>query len=249
MISKSIRIKILSGMLCTGLVFSGVSTSFAAAQENGRAVEKPTTSMDFKIPVDAKKAEKSKHQAIKLTLEVVIKDSIKSNIITQDEGDKVLKYITEKHEKKSKKHKKDKKCRDGKCQVQKGGLFEELVTEGILTKEKSEALREKMHEKRTEMRAQEIEKGLNTLVDNKVITPDQSKKVKEAIIARDAERKENYKKMRNMNEKEREEYMKSLKDTKVSPMKALVDNGTITKDQEREIEKVLPLYNHGHKKN
>ena len=118
-----------------------------------------------------------------------------------------------------------------------------------MTKEKADVLREKMFEKKSQLRNQEIEKGLNTLVDNKVITLDQSKKVKEAIMARDAERKENFKKMRDMNEKEREEYMKKIKSTKVSPMKELIDNGTITKDQEREIQKVLPHYNHGHKKN
>ena len=64
-------------------------------------------------------------------------------------------------------------------------------------------------------------------------------------MAKHAERKEIYKKMKDMSEKERKDYMKKIKSTKVSPMKVLIDNGTITKEQEIEIQKVLPQHNHG----
>ena len=40
-------------------------------------------------------------------------------------------------------------------------------------------------------------------------------------------------------------YMEKMKLTKVSPMKGLIDNGTITKEQEIEIIKVLPHHFHG----
>ena len=43
-----------------------------------------------------------------------------------------------------------KNAKDGKCEGAKGGLFNDLVTEGILTQEKSDALREKMYIKNTE---------------------------------------------------------------------------------------------------
>ena len=49
-----------------------------------------------------------------------------------------------------------------------------------------------------------------------------------------------------MSEKERQEYMKKMDKTKVNPMKALVDNGTITKEQEAKIQQVLPQHGHGH---
>ena len=37
--------------------------------------------------------------------------------------------------------------------------------------------------------------------------------------------------MKNMSENERKDYMEKNKSTKVSPMKVLIDNGTITKEQ------------------
>jgi len=41
--------------------------------------------------------------------------------------------------------------------------------------------------------------------------------------------------------------VKKNKISKVSPMKVLVDNGTITKAQAKEIQKILPHYKHGGK--
>ena len=103
-----------------------------------------------------------------------------------------------------------------------------------------------MYDKKAELRAEKLQKGLDTLVANKVLTMEQSSKVQEVIIAREAERRENYKKMKGMSEKERKDYMKKIKSTMVNPMKVLIDNGTITKEQEKEIQKILPHHNHGH---
>ena len=112
--NTSLRIKILSGMLCTGLALSGASTSFAAVKHNGSANLKLATSMDFKIPMDKAKVEETRQTEMKAILEVVIKESVSSNIITQTEGDKVLEYVTVKAEKKCGDHKKDKKCKKEK---------------------------------------------------------------------------------------------------------------------------------------
>lgn len=244
--NKSLRIKILSGVLCTGLALSGASTSFAAVKQNGSANNKLATSMDFKIPMDQKKAEEARLTEMKVILEAVINDSVKSGIITQEEGKKVLEHVTLKAEKKCGDNKKDKKCKKEKCDHAKGGLFKDLVTDGVLTQEKSDALKEKIYSKKAELKTEKLQKGLTTLVDKKVLTIEQSKKVQEAIVTRDAERRENYKKMKGMNEKEREEFLKKMKSTKVNPMKVLVDNGTITKEQAKEIQRILPHHNHGH---
>ena len=50
--------------------------------------------------------------------------------------------------------------------------------------------------------------------------------------------------MKDMNQSERKDYMKKIKTSKGSPIKVLVENGTITKDQEKEIQKILPHYKH-----
>ncbi|MBU3189426.1 hypothetical protein K9O30_09970 [Clostridium bowmanii] len=162
---KDLRIKILSGMLCTGLVFSGASISFATENTNGSINEKLATSMDIKAPMD--KMEQERRAEMKVTLEAVIAESVASKIITRAEGDKVLKHVALKSQKKSGDDNRDGKCKNGKCQGGKGGLFNELVIEGILTKEKSDALREKMHLKNTELRHEKLKIGLNTLVTNK----------------------------------------------------------------------------------
>lgn len=245
--NKYLRVKILCGMLCTGLALSGASISFAAAQDNGSANMKLASSMDIRVPMDKEKAREARQAEMNVTLEAVIKESVTSNIITQTEGDKVLEYVKNKSQKRSEENKKDKKCKDGKCEGARGGLFTGLVTDGVLTKEKSDALREKMYIKSTELRTEKIKVGLNTLVTSKVLTAEQSVKVKEAIMARDSERKENYKKMKDMNQSERKDFMKKIKTSKGSPIKVLLDNGTITKDQEKEIQKILPHYKHGGK--
>jgi hypothetical protein len=244
--NTSLRIKILSGMLCTGLVLSGTNLSFAAVNPNGGLNEKVATNMSFKFPMGNKKVEEARLTEMKAILEAVIKDSVKSKIITQTEGDRVLEYANLKADKKCADHKEDKKCKKEKCGEAKGGLFNDLVIAGILTQEKSDALRQRMYVKKTEIRTAELQKGLKTLVANKVLTMEQSNKVQEAILARDAERKENYKIMKNMSKKERKAYMKKIKSNKVNPMKVLIDKGIITKEQEKEIQKILPHYAHGH---
>ncbi|MGH4140354.1 hypothetical protein [Clostridium sp.] len=242
---KELRIKILSGMLCTGLVFFGANLTFAAEKNNVGIDENVATSIDIRVPMDKEKVEQERQAQMKVTLEAVIADSVSSKIITQAEGDKVLEHVKLKSQAKSGDAKIDRRCKNGKCEGGKGGLFNELVTEGILTVEKSEALREKLHLKNTELRHEKLKNDLSMLVTNKVLTVEQSNKVKEAIMAREIEKNENYKKMKDMTEKERKDYMKKIKSSKVNPMKVLIDNGTITIEQEKEIQKILPHYNHG----
>ncbi|HEY8892220.1 MAG TPA: hypothetical protein VIM70_18420 [Clostridium sp.] len=237
-----LKIKIFSGMLCVGLAFSSTGVSFASVTNN--EITTAVTSMDVKIHSYDKKAAKARQVEMKATLDIVIKESITSSIITKTEGDKVLKYVTVKSEK-NLNIKKDKKDKNGKCDCVKGGLFNDLVTDGILTQEKSDALRKKMYSKKTEIRNTELKNGLNILVVNKILTSEQSKKVYVVIINRQKERKETYIKAKNMSEKERKIYMEKMKLTRVSPMKVLIDNGTITKEQEIEIIKVLPHHFHG----
>ncbi|MBW9155630.1 hypothetical protein [Clostridium tagluense] len=151
----SLRIKILSGMLCTGLVFSGGSLSFATVKDSGSVNVRLASSMDVKVPMDKEKLKQERQAEMMATLETVIKESVTGSIITQTEGDKVLEYVNAKSQKRSVENKTDKKCKSGKCEGERGGLFKGLVADGILTKEKSDALRERMHLKNTELRNQE----------------------------------------------------------------------------------------------
>ena len=241
---KSLRIKILSGMLCVGLTLSGTSLSSAEVKNDSGEMVKLVSSMNVKAPMDKDKLREERHAEMRATLEKVISEGIASGIIKKDEGAKILEYEKNKPQKKTKEKKADKKCKGGKCKGARGGLFTDLVTDGIITKEKSEALSEKMYVKSAEIRSEKFQKGLDNLVDSKVLTKEQSVKVKKAINSKNVERKENYNKMRNMNQSDRKDFMKKMKKSKVNPLKALIDDGTITKAQESEIQKVLPQHKH-----
>ena len=237
----SLRMKVLSGMLCAGLAFSGTNITFATVKQEGNAQVKLVKSMNATVPMDKEKVEDSAQTKRLDTFEALIKESVEAKDITRDEGDKVLKYVSEKVENKCGD---SKKCKKERGDHGKGGLFNELVTEGILTKEKSEVLRDKMHAKGVKIKTEELQKGLTTLVDSKVLTIEQKSKVEKAIMAKYVQRKEEFKKMKTMNEKEREEHMKKMRDTESDPMKELVEKGTITKDQMKEINKVLHHHHH-----
>ena len=140
----SLRMKVLSGVLCAGLTFSGTNISLAAVKQEGNTEVKFVTSMNATVPMDKEKVEDSSQPKRPDTFEALIKESVEAKDITRDEGDKVLKYVAEKVEKKCGDNE---KCKKERGTHEKGGLFNELVTEGILTKEKSEMLREKMHAK------------------------------------------------------------------------------------------------------
>ena len=238
----SLRMKILSGMLCTGLALSSTSISFAAVRDSGSLNEKLVTSMNVKATVDNEKAEQARYAKMKGTLEDVIKESVQTGDITGDEGKRILDHVATKSEKRSGK---DSECKN--CKGEKGGLFAELVTEKILTQEKCDLLTKKMHLKKIEIRAAELETGLNILVVKKALTPEQKEKVKKAIMTNDAQRMENYLKMKNMPEKEKKAYKKEMKKKMINPMKELIKNGTITEEQEKAIQKILPNHNHKHK--
>lgn len=235
----SLRMKILSATLCTGLALSSTSVSFAAVTQSGSLNEVVATSMDFKVTVDKEEQERSAE--MKGTLEIVIKEAVLANTITGDEGNKVLEYAATRSEKRSGEGKDCKNCKE-----EKGGFFNELVVDKILTQEKSDALRDRMHLKKTEIRSEQLQKGLNILVDKKVLTPEQKEKVKKAIMENDAQRKENYSKMKGMTNDQIKDHKKEMKKSKINPMKALIENGTITKEQDKEIQKILPSHKHGH---
>ncbi|MGK0465514.1 hypothetical protein [Clostridium sp.] len=237
----SLRMKILSATLCTGLALSSTSVSFAEARQSGSLNEVVATSMDFKASVDNEKEGQGRFAEMKGTLEIVIKEGVLSNTITADEGKKVLEFVATRSEKRSGE---DKDCKN--CKDEKGGLFNELVDAKILTQEKSDALRDRMYLKKTQIRSEQLQRGLNILVDKKVLTPEQKEKVKKAIRSNDAQRKENYSKMKGMTKKQIKAHIKEMKKKNINPMKALIENGTITKEQEEEIQKILPSHNHKH---
>lgn len=76
-----------------------------------------------------------------------------------------------------------------------------------------------------------IEINLKKLVTDKTLTQEQSNKINAVIIKDRAAKKAVFEKTKTMTKEQRRTYMDSNKINHVNPLKALVDNGTITQAQ------------------
>jgi len=84
---------------------------------------------------------------------------------------------------------------------------------------------------KVDKRQQGLETNLKKLVTEKTLTQDQSDKIRATIIKAKAAKKANFEKTKTMTEEQRKAYFNSNKTNYVNPLKALVDNGTITQAQ------------------
>ncbi|MCB2360977.1 hypothetical protein [Clostridium estertheticum] len=144
-------------------------------------------------------------------LESILKLGVSSNIITQNESDKVLAYEKT-------------KTTDNKIKT---NVYKDLVDNNILTQAKVDAL--KATEKA--QRQAKMDTKLAKLVTDKIITQDQSDKIKAAMVSEEAANKAEIEKTKTMTDAERKSYMESKKGTHISALKALVNAGTITQAQ------------------
>jgi hypothetical protein len=206
--SISLKTKIVTGLITGGMLLSSVSLAFAATDKPLSTSEKAPLRNEFRQP--------------KGNLEATLKLGVSSNIITQAESDKILEY------EKSKIKVKDKKENN---RTEKPDLFKELVDKGILTQSKADALKAKKHTQRDAKRQKDLETNLARLVTDKTITQTQANKIKDAMVKAEATRKADFEKIKTMTEQERKTYMDSNKANHISPLKSLVDNGTITQAQ------------------
>jgi len=80
-------------------------------------------------------------------------------------------------------------------------------------------------------RQQCLDTNLKKLVTDKTLTQDQANKIKDVVNKSRAEKKANFEKTKTMTKEQRKAYMYSSKKNHISPLKSLVDNGTITQAQ------------------
>ena len=84
---------------------------------------------------------------------------------------------------------------------------------------------------RNSKRQDRLETNLKKLVLDKTLTQDQSNKINAVIIKDKAAKKAEFEKIKTMTEEQRKTYMNNSKLNHVNPLKALIDNGTITQTQ------------------
>ncbi|MBU3143215.1 hypothetical protein [Clostridium sp. CF012] len=210
--SISLKTKIVTGLITGGMLLSSVSLAFATTN-------KPVSS-NGKAPL-ANELRQGKGE-----LEATLKLGVSSNTITQAESDKILAYQNSKIKTKDKK------------EVNKGerpDFYKELVSNGILTQAKADALKSSEQIQRDAKMQLDLETNLAKLVTDKTITQDQSDKIKAAMIKEQATIKANFEKTKDMTKEERIEYMDANKDNHINPLKALVDSGIITRAQAEKI--------------
>jgi len=80
-------------------------------------------------------------------------------------------------------------------------------------------------------RQQAFDTNLKNLVTDKSLTQDQANKIKAVIVKAKAVRKANFEKTKTMTKEQRKAYMTKNKINHISPLKPLVENGTITQAQ------------------
>ena len=80
-------------------------------------------------------------------------------------------------------------------------------------------------------RQQVIESNLKKLTTDKTLSQDQADKIRAVIVKAKAAKKANFEKTKTMTKEQRKAYFSSNKINHVSPLKALVDNHTITQAQ------------------
>jgi len=117
-----------------------------------------------------------------------------------------------------------------------GGMLLSSVTTAFasttkpLTDDVNANLKSECRQKHNE-RQQALETNLKKLVTDKTLTQDQSNKIKDAMDKAKALRRANYEKTKTMTKEQRKTYMDSNRGNHISPLKPLVDNGTITQAQ------------------
>ncbi|MCY6369471.1 hypothetical protein [Clostridium ganghwense] len=258
----SLKAKIMCGLLAGGMALSAASSAFAAT-EKATDTDK-SLKIEHRIPMDKNKFNKDRMEEMNKVFEAVLTEAVSSNLITQDESDKIKTYVDKKAEeakqfmaqrreaaqKEGKKAPKDRKMdrTDKQGKQRKPELFAELVDEGILTQEKADALREKMHQKAVELKDAKLKEDLSKLVENKTITQEQADKIASAIKTAQDTKKADFEKFKDMSEEERKEYIKNLKNNHTNPIKSLIEDGTITEEQAKEIRKTLPGHPQKHHK-
>lgn len=147
--------------------------------------------------------------------------AVTANIITQAESDGITAFLTADKSK------------------PKAGLFADLVTNGILTQEKADALKANFEAQRELKHQEELKTALDKFVAENTITQDQADKITAAINAAEAARKAARDAAAAMSKADRKTYMDSFRGAEVKPLASLVADGIITQAQADTIGKEL----------
>lgn len=127
----SVKNELLTMVMVFILLFSSSYNVFASPKLYA-AGDIINSRLNKNKPQEKHKSHAKCHKKRQKTLKLVLKESVKSQIITQEEYDKIIDFIDNKNNQDGK-AKSDKKC----------SLFDELVDNNIITQEKADKIKEK----------------------------------------------------------------------------------------------------------
>ena len=132
------------------------------------------------------------------------------------------------------------KWRSEKKDRKHGGLTNQLVDDKILTQEQADALKAKLKANLRKQKQERISAGINGLVHKGTLNQQQADKVLNQIEQASNERKELFKKTKDMTREERHQFFKANKEKLTRPLDQLVKDGVITEGQAKAVRDILP---------
>ena len=224
--SISLKTKIITGLITGGMLLSSVSLAFATTT-------KPITT-------DALKSSKKIQRDTKRQqdLDINLKKIVTDKTITQGQADKIKAAIIKEETAKKADFEKTKTMTESQRKTYMDNNktnhknpLKALVKNGTITQDQADKLKSNEKIQRDTKRQQDLDTKLKKLVSDKTITQGQADKIKAAIIKEKAAKKVDFEKIKTMTKAQRKTYSDNKKITHVSPLKSLVDNGTITQQQ------------------
>lgn len=227
------KIKVFSMLVLGGLLLSTASMNLVSASSTTTAAKTSTTAKSSNIP--AFKGDGRGHGGMMLN---DFSGAVTANIITQTESDKITAYFKSQMPSTAKQDTKPTAKPDNKGTA-KPDVYSELVSKGILTQAKADALKAYEDAQRQAQEKQELTSRLSTYVTNKTITQAQADKIVTAVMAEQANKKAEMDKVASMTEAQRKAYFDSQKSTQANLLTALVKDGTITQAQADKLTSVI----------
>lgn len=116
---------------------------------------------------------------------------------------------------------------------ERGDLFTNLASQGVITQEQCDAIHAKLQQVRGEQRKQQLAKALNILVRKGILTEDIASQVTSYLDQEAA-------KVAAMSEEERQQYLEENRAPGKGPINDLITQGVLTQEQAQALVKLLP---------
>jgi len=117
--------------------------------------------------------------------------------------------------------------------------LEKAVSGGIITQAQADTIRQAVRERAEKQRQERLQARLDGLVKQGTITNEQASAIVQQFAGFKKERQAEKEKIKAMSPEKRRELMKDRKASRINPLKALVEAGTLTQEQADQIMKAL----------